>query len=231
MRIRFICLANSRKLAGRCVAGLRLDCDEWIRPVSEDSEGTLLRRHYVLDDGNEAALLDVVEVNVSEHRPKPYQPENWVLKNKQWKLVERLNPREVYSLLERSLVSGPDLFGNTSDRVPLADLQNNPVPESLVLIKPADVSWYITRSIRGIRQTRASFSLNQATYNLATTDPVWEQRLKNLDFGVHSREAVGVRSDDILLFTISLGGPFQGQCYKLIAGIILIPEFLSQGDS
>ena len=231
MRIRFICLANSRKLAGRCVAGLRLDRDEWVRPVSEDSEGTLLRRHYVLDDGNEAALLDIIEVNVSEHRPKPYQPENWVLENKQWKLIKRLNPREAYMLLERSLVSAPDLFGNTSDRVPLAGLQNNPVPGSLVLIKPTDVSWYIVRSITGKRQTRALFSLNRATYDLAITDPVWEQRLKNLDFGVHSREAVDVRSDDILLFTISLGGPFQGQCYKLIAGIILIPEFLSQGDS
>lgn len=222
MRIRFICLANSRKMAGRCVAGLRLDRDEWVRPISE--EGALLRRHYVLDDGNEPALLDIIEVNVSEHRPKPYQPENWLLENKQWKLIKRLNPKEAYTLLERSLVSTPDLFGNTSDRVPLAGLQKNPVPESLVLIKPTDVSWYITRSVRGKRQTRALFSVSRVTYDLPITDPVWEQRLKNLDLGVHSKGAVDIRPDDILLFTISLGGPFEGQCYKLIAGIILIPK-------
>lgn len=231
MRIRFICLANSRKLAGRCVAGLRLDCDEWIRPVSEDSEGTLLRRHYVLDDGNEAALLDVIEVNVSERRPKPYQPENWVLENEQWKLMRRLNPKEAYMLLKISLVSGPDLFGNKGDRVPLVGLQDNPVPGSLVLIKPTDVSWHIAKSITGKRQTRALFSLNRAPYDLAITDTAWEQRLKNLDFGVHSRESAGVGLDDILLFTISLGGPFQGQCYKLIAGVILIPVFSGHSDS
>lgn len=201
-----------------------MDRDEWVRPVSEDSEGTLMRRHYVLDDGNEAALLDIIEVSVSEHRPKPYQPENWVLENKQWKLIKRLNQREAYSLLQRYLVSGPDLFGNTSDRVPLAGLQSNSVPESLVLVEPTDVSWYITKSIRGNRQTRALFSLNRVTYDLAITDPVWEQRLNKLYLGVYSRETVGVSPDDILLFTISLGGPFQGQCYKLIAGIIIVPE-------
>ena len=117
MRVRFICLANSKKLTGRCVAGLRLDSDEWIRPVSR-AEGALLRRHYVLDDGKEAAPLDVIEVHVSQHRPKPYQPENWVLEDKQWKLIERLNPGEAYTLLSRVLVPGPQLFGNTSDRVP-----------------------------------------------------------------------------------------------------------------
>jgi len=226
MRIRFICLANSRKHAGRCVAGLRLDCDEWIRPVSDDSEGTLVRRRYVLDDGNEVALLDVIEVNVSERRPKPYQPENWVLENDQWKLIGKLDPKEAYMLLKRSLVSGPDLFGNKGDRVPLVGLQDHPVPGSLALIEPTHVSWHITASITGKRQTRALLSLNRAPYDLAITDPAWEQRLKNLDSGVHSREAADLRSDDTLLFTISLGGPFQGQCYKLIAGVILIPGVL-----
>jgi hypothetical protein len=224
MRIRFICLANSRKLAGRCVAGLRSDSDEWIRPVSQDSEGTLLRRHYVLDDGKEAAPLDVIELHVSEHRPKPYQPENWVLGNEQWKLIKRLDPKDAYVLLKKVLVTGPELFGNAGDRVPLSGLQDQPIPRSLALIEPTDVSWHIATSIRGTRQTRALFSLGRASYDLAVTDPVWEHRLKSLDLGVHSREAANVESDDVLLFTISLGGPFQGQCYKLIAGIVPIPK-------
>jgi len=161
MKIRFLCLANSRKIGGRCVAGLRLDCNEWLRPVSGDSEGTLLRRHYVLDDGSEAATLDVVEINVAEHQPKPYQPENWLLENKQWRLIRRLNPRKAYELLEKSLVSGPDLFGNIGDRVPLSGLQDHPVTRSLALIKPTGVSWYITRSITGKRQTRALLALTE----------------------------------------------------------------------
>jgi hypothetical protein len=224
MRIRFICLSNSRKLAGRCVAGLRLDSDEWIRPVSQDSEGTLLQRHYVLDDGNEAAPLDVIEVHVSQHRPKPYQPENWVLEDKQWKLIKRFNPREACMLLRRVLVRGPELFGNTNDRVPLSGLQAEPIPRSLALIEPTDVSWRIDTSMRGKRQTRALFSLNRTRYDLAVTDPVWEHRLRSPDFGVHPREAANVAPRDVLLFTISLGGPFQGQCYKLTAGIVLVPE-------
>jgi len=166
----------------------------------------------------------VIEVNVSERQPKPYQPENWVLENERWKLIKRFNPKEAYMLLKKVLVPGPELFGNTSDRVPLLGLQDKPVPRSLVLIKPMDVSWYIDELITGKRQTRALFSLNRATYNLAITDPVWEQQLKSLNFGVHPREASDVGLDDVLLFTVSLGGPFQGQCYKLIAGIVLIPK-------
>lgn len=223
MRIRFICLANSRKSARRCVAGLRLDSDEWVRPVSP-AEGALLRRHYVLDDGTEATPLDVIDVHVSEHRPKPYQPENWVLEDKQWKLINRLNLTEAYELLRRALVPGPELFGDTNDRLPLAGLQAEPIPRSLALIEPTDVSWYITTSMKGNRQTRALFSLNRGRYDLSITDPVWEHRLKDLELGVHPVEAANIGSGDVLLFTISLGGPLDGQCYKLIAGIIAIPE-------
>lgn len=139
-------------------------------------------------------------------------------------MIRRLNQKEAYERLKNVLVPGPDLFGNRGDRVPLLGLQAQPVPRSLVLVKPEDVSWYIARSITGKRQTRALFSLNRTTYDLAITDPVWEQRLKSLDFGVYPREAIDIGSDDVLFFTISLGGPFQGQCYKLIAGIILIPN-------
>lgn len=224
MRVRFICLANSKKIGGRCVAGLRLDCDEWIRPVSPESEGKLRRRDCALDDGNEAALLDVIEVNVSEHRPKPYQPENWVLGKDQWKLIARVNPNDAYMLLKRVLVAGPEVFGNTGDRVPLSGLQDQPIPQSLTLVEPEDVSWHIGTSASGKRQTRARFGLNRASYDLAITDPVWEHRLRGLDLGPHSREAAGVGRDEVLLFTISLGGPFQGQCYKLTAGVLLVPK-------
>jgi hypothetical protein len=67
-----------------------------------------------------------------------------------------------------------------------------PVTTSLVLIKPTDISWYITRSVRGKRQARTLFIIKRVTYDLAMTDPLWEQRLKNLDLGVHPKEAVDI---------------------------------------
>lgn len=205
------------------MAGLRLDCDEWIRPVSEGTESCLSRRHYVLNDGSEASILDVIEIHVSEHRPKPYQPENWMIGSEKWKLIKRLKPEEAYQSLKRFLICGPEIFGNTIDSVPLAGLQEKPVTRSLILVQPTNIKWYIS-SYNGKRTNRAIFDLDRTTYNLVITDPIWEKRLNQISLGAHPREAIGIEPDDIMLFTISLGGPFQGNCYKLIAGIICIPN-------
>ena len=32
--IKIVCLANSRKISGRCIAGKIMDSGKWIRPVS-----------------------------------------------------------------------------------------------------------------------------------------------------------------------------------------------------
>src|SRR6516225_9785476 len=93
-RIQFICLANSWKMGGRCVAGWRTDGRGWIRPVSAQVDGTLASLEYVYADGTDAALLDIVEVDVTAARPEPHQPENWVLAPRKWKLVQQL-PRAV----------------------------------------------------------------------------------------------------------------------------------------
>lgn len=73
---RIVCLANSRKLSGRCVAGRELIGDRpatWIRPVSarEHQEVSEYERQY--KDGSDPKLLDVVDIPLLEHRPGDYQ--------------------------------------------------------------------------------------------------------------------------------------------------------------
>ena len=222
MDIEFICLANSVKEQGRCVADLRMDNKGWIRPVSEAPGGTLFRPTYVLDNGEQAALLDVIRVSVSSPRTEPHQPENWVLENKQWRILGRLPPTEAWERLRRFLVSGPNLLGGRTDRLDYAAIQQNPVRASLALIEPSQVSWVITTSTRGNRQTRARFSLAGASYDLSITDPKWRQRLSDLPLGTHPRTSAGISSKERLLFNTSLGGPFIGECYKLVAAVILL---------
>jgi hypothetical protein len=60
--IELICLANSVKLGGRCVAGITRSTGDWIRPISTFSDGSLTSRNYVLNNGKPAALLDVVKI-------------------------------------------------------------------------------------------------------------------------------------------------------------------------
>ena len=84
-----ICLANSRKMQGRCIAGLRTDGAGWIRPVRLFKEGSLFQRDYTLNDRSEVRVLDVVRIGVSTPRPVFHQPENWVVDNTGWILIDR----------------------------------------------------------------------------------------------------------------------------------------------
>jgi hypothetical protein len=69
-----VCLANSRKLSGRCLAGKVPETGVWFRPVSArpDAAINLGERRY--DDGSEPGLLDVVDVPFTVARPSPFQP-------------------------------------------------------------------------------------------------------------------------------------------------------------
>jgi hypothetical protein len=241
MKVTFICLANSRKLGGRCVAGIRTDGGGWIRPVSPQPSGTLSRRHCTLDNRNEANPLDVVEIEVTAARPEPHQPENWVLGRERWRFLDwifgipswhrigRVQAARAFQSLEGFLSSGPDLLGNPGDRVSYDHLKDKSAPASLELIQPSNVSWHITESSAGRRQTRAHFQLSGQHYDLPITDPQWEQRLSYLTYGTHHRAAADVAPDHRLLFTISLGEPFYGnypagECFKLVAAVLVLPK-------
>ncbi|MHB0886208.1 MAG: dual OB domain-containing protein [Bacillota bacterium] len=84
--IDILCLANSTKLGGRCVAGLRTDGSGWIRPVSDAAHGELTAECY-LEDGTEARLLDHLRIHVRAPCPSPHQPENWSVGGRAWRLV------------------------------------------------------------------------------------------------------------------------------------------------
>ena len=54
-----LCLANSRKDGGRCIAGVRLDDGGWLRPVGSGAHGALVPRDYLLPVGGEPRVLDI----------------------------------------------------------------------------------------------------------------------------------------------------------------------------
>jgi len=216
-----ICLANSRKLSGRCIAGLRTDGGGWIRPVSESPDGTLFQGHYILKDGSEAQVLDVLKIDLLRPRPDPYQPENWVIGNNFWKLVERPASLKYQHIFHSYIIAGPTLFGDQFDRTSVKSLNKNPAQASLALVIPDNIEWVVKRNVKGKRQIRALFNLSDAFYDLGVTDPLLEQYLKSLPLGNYSLKSIGLRETDRPLLTISLGEPFQGDCYKLVTSTLL----------
>ena len=60
-----LCLANSRKLGGRCVAGREIGengVGQWIRPVSNHGHGEVSEADRRFENGVDPMVLDIVEI-------------------------------------------------------------------------------------------------------------------------------------------------------------------------
>lgn len=224
-----ICLANSRKRGGRCLAGLRADGGGWVRPVSAQPDGELQPSHTRFKDG-EARVLDRLNIGLAKPLPKPHQPENWLLEQKWYnpwyapcRPAGRPDAAEIAPLLLANVTPGPELLGGCSDRVPYDAFLTKPAEASLALVRPESLQWQVKTSGTGKRQTRAVFRLAGSAYNLALTDPVYEQKLSSLPLGIHPGHAAGFGDTDDVLLTVSLGEPFSPSncCYKLVAAVIV----------
>src|SRR5690349_16723407 len=101
---RIVCLANSRKLSGRCIAGIELAGtrrDGWIRPVSDREHQEVSEHERQYDDGSDPKLLDIMDVPLIEARPKEYQRENWRLDpERYWERVGRLAWKDLRGLAD-----------------------------------------------------------------------------------------------------------------------------------
>src|SRR5262249_34614075 len=217
-----LCLANSRKLAGRCAAGLRLDTGGWIRMVSKLHNGILNASHLFLDNGNEAAVLDVLDIGLAKPRPDIHQPENWLLDGGVWKLHASQDVQPFAPFLKKAIAPGPDLLRGRSDRVAWADLQAKHAEASLALVAPERLELLLIHKPDGRHQVRGRFALGKCEYNLSMTDPIWEKK-------VHNEGNLRLsQSERKFLVTVSLGEPFNDYCYKVIAAVFFLPDGLGE---
>jgi hypothetical protein len=218
---RLVCLANSRKLNGRCVAGIELvegGHSGWIRPVSarEHEEVSEYERQY--EDGSDPRLLDVVDIPLLEPRPKDYQQENWLLDPQQyWQRVERLKWDDLDALSDpvyRLWVNGHSTYSGLNDRIPLAEACG--VRNSLRLLRVDRLMLSVFKPGEAFgnskRRVQCRFDHAGARYRLWVTDPIYER--------AYLAKADGDYQIGESFLTVSLGEPHQGACYKLVAALM-----------
>ncbi len=215
---RIICLANSRKMLGRCVAGLELDGNKiigWIRPVSNRPDGEISFYDRALEDGSEPDLLDVLAIPMLEPCSEGCQTENHLIDDEHyWEKVGEFPKQQLhcYCVAPNPLwVNGYSSTNGTNDRIP--ERRAHSLPNSLVLIEPLQLTIEVVRGFRGKKQVRANFSVAGVFYNLGVTDPAIEKQYFPLREGHYT---YGPRA----VACISIGEPFNEYCYKLVASII-----------
>ena len=219
-----LCLANSRKLGGRCVAGREVNDDgvgPWIRPVSNHGHGEVSEADRRFQNGIDPVVLDIIEIPMLRPKPHLHQLENHLIDHRQhWRLVGKATPDQIRTALQND--AGP-LWSNTSqtrhglrDRVDPNDYRRS--GGSLRLISVDDLEVQVTTEGAQFnnpkRKVRGQFTFRGTVYRLSVTDPVIERRVLPKE---DNRYRVGRA-----YLCISLGDVNErdGLAYKLIAAVI-----------
>jgi len=222
-----VCLANSRKLTGRCVAGKEWDGQKpgaWCRPVSGRERGELTAERWYRKSWRDPQLLDLIEVGLLEPRPSGCQKENHLVDTRvRWRFTGRVAARQLLPALDHAAGplwrNGESTTSGHNDKVPAAVAEQEQY--SLVLVQPEQLT--ITVSTEGAdrgnarRRVRGHFSLMGHDYVLAITDPVVEKQVLPHPDGF----STGLQNP---ILCISLSEKFESQnaCYKLIAGVMRV---------
>ena len=168
--------------------------------------------------GSDPRVLDVIDVPVVERRPKSFQSENWLLDPEYyWEKVGRLSWFELpvlADLVAPLWLDGHSTYHGCNDTIPL-ELADS-IGDSLKLVHVDNLQLSVFKPGEAFgntkRRVQGRFSHGGIRYYLWVTDPVHERRyLAKLD---------GTYPVDECFLTISLGEPFGGAVYKLIASII-----------
>ena len=216
-----VCLANSRKLNGRCIAGKELSEGwpiGWIRPVSarDNEEVSEYERQY--EDGSDPRKLDIINVPLLEPRPKGYQQENWLLDPYYyWEKVGRFARTDLERLTDPIAplwINGSSTYNGHNDKIPLSLVGDLNSSLCLVRVNRLMLSVFKPGEAFGNpkRRVQGRFRHGGTEYRLWVTDARYER--------AYLAKPDGDYEIDESFLTISLGEPYNDACYKLIAGII-----------
>lgn len=218
-----IVLANSRKMGGRCVAGISLATGAWIRPVSSHPEGELHPSDCAVE-GRAPRALDVVRLPYRERLDDPAQPENVLIDDGRWELARTVDPKAAYALLIPHLEPGPALLGGVEKGVPDAAAREG-LDASLCLVEPDSIQFVSEDPYRPgrPRKARAVFELASRWYDLGITDSVVAPALRRAEYGSYSAPDLGFPAPAHTLLTVSMTEPLNEMRWKLAAAVHLLP--------
>ena len=220
-----VCLANSRKLAGRCVAGKEWDgraAGPWCRPVSGRERGELTAERWYAKSWRDPRLLDLIRVTLVEPRPSGCQTENHLVDtSKRWQFAGHVTAQRLSSALDRPKgplwMNGESTACGMNDRVPAEIAERQ--PNSLLLVQPdrltITVATELAQTDQARRRVRGHFSLVGFDYILSITDPVVEKPML-----AHPDGFSNELQRPILCISLSERFASQNACFKLIAGVI-----------
>lgn len=214
MITRFICLANSFKEGGKCLAGIELDTHntpvllngrpKWIRPVCETKHGEIPS-----EITESFHLLDIIEIKITKILPLGYQSENVMFAESSLRIVGKFSRDQLASLCDNQSF----IFGNRGKAVSRENIKN--LSHSLMLVNLTHFE--LVKKIYEDRpdkpQLRLQFTYSGNRYDFPITDPNFIQH--------YFQDRNLLEKVSQIYVTLSLGIEWNEWNYKLIACILM----------
>jgi len=212
--MRILCLANSVKQGGRCLAGIQLNNNNhpviqnnrpvWVRPVVKSEHGQL--PGFLC---SKIAPLNVIEIEQAAINGTGYQSENTTFKDNSLKVIGSVNPSVLEKLCDNDSLR--IVFGNRGKAIPKDKIHR--MNHSLMLIKTS--IFQITERKNRYRdnpQIRLTFRYHGNLYDLPITDPLFLLQ--------YEKDSTILDQKEEIFVVLSLGISFQDWYYKIAASII-----------
>lgn len=214
---RLLVLASSRKHGGRCIAGLSLDGNGLIRPVTGRGGGELSSYDTQLNTWpNE---LDVVGFGHDGFEGDLVQPENVLVDGSAWTNEGLMDADEALRLIEPHLHTGYAVLGNRGNAVP-AHVANQGMDESMCLIEPTNPEFVLNPELRPL----ARFSYSAKTWELPLTDFTVSNEVRRTGrHGTYSLDELGFETPRRVALLLSLATNHNDWHSKLAAGVLRFP--------
>jgi hypothetical protein len=217
--MKMLCMANSFRHGGRCLGGILIDNNNqvvkdnnktvWVRPISKTDRSQIpesLSKHI--------SLLDIVEFSCTTMDGvfNNFQRENVVLdENIPIVKIGEYPRKNIYSLIDN--YDYDVIFGNKGKAIP--EDKACTISRTLILIRI--VNYEINETPRhdyGFHTKKnLVFKFNNNIYDLPITDPYF--------INAYDKNKSILSTTEKIFITLSLGAPYNGWCFKLIAGVII----------
>lgn len=217
-----VCFANSRKTAGRCIAGKEWNNGnpgEWSRPVDSRSSHEISEEERQYQNGQDPGLLEITSIPCSKAQPLPHQRENHLIDlDYYWEKRGNLAWGQLDAWLDQPVSlwgTGENSYAFLNNRV--QDSYNDGISLHLIAVDALELlvgpksEQYPKRIVRG------QFTYRGIPYRMSVTDPMIEGALLKKEDGRYYIQNPRL--------CISLGDPFQGYLYKLIAAVLFEDRF------
>jgi hypothetical protein len=212
--MKMICLANSYKHQGRCIAGIDQESGRWFRPISALEDGRIpLDSNFI--QTQEISTLDILNIPVDIEKKSGHEVENIGYKNLPWQILGKAEVVDLLRYSEDNL-----LYSDYGKAIPYAYLKSQAPVRTLQLI--GTKSFSCRKNSRGRwRAIIADEKYDLVDFDLSITDPIILEKLDRNEY-----------VSPHCLLCLSLGQPWQPDsntpllCYRLIAGVVELPPEL-----